>query len=655
MPETRLGEILLEKKIVSDLQLAEALQVQKEERKRIGDVFVGLGYISKRQLRDFIGEYKKRIPLGEYLVEENVIKPEDLDFALRKQQRTGQALGEILVETHVITEEQLARALAAQLDMPYIVPYQRMVDSRTFAMLPPDFLRHHKILPLYQEDGVATVLVTGPLDEGTANHLERVYGHNVELAIGEPTRIEDTIKGLLDQRTLKDVPDLRVLEADESGRVPEFEETGRFDMAVEQYRASGIETQAIELVNFVISEGMKEDASDIHVEPLSDRLQIRFRIDGLIHHRLDLPLDLHGPMFRRIKALANLNAADQYRDQEGRLLGLIDRKKVDLRVSIFIGVYGEVLNLRFFPHDESNKTIDDLDMTTNAEAMLRRAIDYASGLIIFAGPPSSGKTTTMVASLNHLIHKKNMKVVSIEDPVEYMIPGAVQSHLTSHRDSTLTDVIEAATHQDPDVLAVGQIPYDQDARTVLLTALTGQKMMTTIHADDTIGALLRLTDVGLDTLVRSSTALTVVCQRLVRRICPHCRSGIAPEPSLVGQLPVKEFNADKYEFYHGRGCSRCNNTGYLGRVGLFEVLMVTNEMRDAYLRGATSTELLAVARASSPYLSLAELGVLQVVRKITTVEEVLRVAPIGARDRKPENMLTLQEIERISENVIFAD
>lgn len=655
MSQTRLGEILLEKKVVSDLQLAEALQVQKEERKRIGDVFVGLGFISKRQLRDFIGEYKKRIPLGEYLVEEGLVKPEDLDFALRKQQRTGQALGEILVETHVITEEQLARALSAQLDMPYVVPYQRMVDARTFSMLPPDFMRHHKILPLYQDDGVATVCVTGPPDEATANHLERVFGHNVELTIGEPARIEETIKGLLDQRTLKDVPDLRVLEPDESGRPPEFEETGRFDMAVEQYRASGIETQAIELVNFIISEAMKEGASDIHVEPLADRLQVRFRIDGLIHHRLDLPLDLHGPMFRRIKALANLNAADQYRDQEGRLLGLIDRKKVDLRVSLFIGVYGEVLNMRYFPHDEANKTLDELEMTTNAETMLRRSIDYASGMIIFAGPPSSGKTTTMVAALNHLIHKKNMKVVMIEDPVEYMIPGAVQTHLASHRDSTVSDVIEAATHQDPDCLAIGQIPYDENARTVIMTALTGQKMMTTIHADDTVGALLRLTDVGLDSLMRSSTALTLLCQRLVRRICPHCRSGIAPEPTLIGQLPVKDFNADKYEFYHGRGCSRCNNTGYLGRVGLFEVMMITDDIRDAYLRGATASEIMAQARASSPYLTLAELGVLQVVRKVTTVEEVLRVAPIGARDRKPENMLTLQEIERLSESTFSAE
>lgn len=649
MAATRLGEILRDNGIISFLQLAEALQIQKEERGRIGDILVYLGYITKRQLRYVIREYKKRIPLGEYLVERGTITPEDLEFALKEKAKSRRPLGQILIELKIITEEDLAKVLAEQLDMPYIVPYQRLVDSRLFSRLPADFMRHNKILPLSKTDGMTTVLVPGMLDEATSLQLERVFGQDIELAISTPSKIEETINALLEQRAPTEIRDL-----------PKDEEPAavldevRMDLAVDTSRLPGVETRAIELLNFIISEAIKDGASDIHLEPMADRVVVRFRVNGLMTHKVDLPRDVRSAVVGRIKALAGLNVSDTHRDQEGRLMGRIDNLNVDLRVSVFVGVHGEAINLRLFRQETAVRDLHDLGMTPNAYSMCRRALDYASGLIVFAGPPASGKTTTMFAALNHLNERK-LKIVTIEEPVEYVLHGAVQTQISDHRDATLSDVINAAVHQDPDVIAVGAIPRDEDAQVVLTSALTGHKMLTTLHADDTVGAMLRLTGAGLNTFLRSSTALTIVCQRLVRKICPYCQTTFTPEPRALAQFPVKDFDPDRYDFYQGRGCVDCQNTGYSGRTGIFEVLHVNDEVREAFVKGATSSEILAIARATSPFLTINEVGVLNVIRRITTVDEILRVAPMISRERELKNPLTLQEIERISESSGYGD
>jgi len=241
--------------------------------------------------------------------------------------------------------------------------------------------------------------------------------------------------------------------------------------------------------------------------------------------------------------------------------------------------------------------------------------------------------------------------LSLEDPVEYHLPGVIQTQLSSHRGSTLAEVIESAVHQDPDVLVIGEISEDDEARVILRAALMGYKMITTFHANDVLGALLRLGTTHLDTFMRSSTPFTIVCQRLVRKVCDECRAVITPEPRFLAQFPIRDFDPTKYDFCHGAGCSSCNNTGYKGRSGIFEALTINEEIRQAYMRGASAQEFLKLARASSPFLTLGEIGALKAIRQITTVDEVVRVAPFSPYSRGDSELLSFQEIEHISETL----
>lgn len=617
MSEMRLGDILLENKIITALQLSEGLQVQKEERKRIGDVLVDLKIIDRNQLRDVITEHKKRIPLGDYLLEKGLLSQDDLEYALRQQKRTGLILGQILIESEFITAEDLAKGLSEQLDMPFIIPYQRLVDNRLFEMLPIHFMRNHNLLPLRKSNRIVTILVQGPPDETSYNELVRVFGPNIDLAIAPASKIHETLDALMNQTSSRDAPELTIIQEDDALDVDEY---GRSDMGGESLKTDGIEAESVKLVNYLIGDAMRMGASDIHLEPMPDRIQVRYRVDGTLVERMDIPLDYLSSMVRRVKVLANLKVTDARSNQSGRLVGHIDDVKVDLRVSIMVGIHGESLSMRFFPQESSIMEIGDLGLTPNAHMMLQRALDYSAGLIVFAGPPSSGKTTSMFAALKYLVDKR-LKVVTIEDPVEHILTGALQTHLSANKNQTIDDLIQTALHQDPDVIALGEIPHSDDAAKFLRAALTGHKVLTSVYADDTIGTLLRLADAGVEVLLKSSTTITVVCQRLVRRLCQNCLTPVVPDATEAGIIPLKDFDPDKYDFFEGSGCDQCNNTGFVGRTGLLEILSVNGDIREALLRGATSAEVLLAARRTTPFLSIAELGILKVIRKETTLEE----------------------------------
>jgi len=649
MSEKPLGQILAEVGTITRLQLAEALQIQKEERGRIGEVLVSLGFVTTRQMRRLIGEHKKRIPLGEYLLEAGVITPEDLDFGLLQKASSREPLGQILVNAQIIHEEQLAKFLSQQLDMPYIEPFKRLVEVSLFSRLPRVFMRHNLILPLHSNNGVVTVVVAGLPDEAVMMQLSAVFGDEIDLAICTPTRILETIKSLLDVRSAPE----REFESDLSSDEDIEKPTNRIDLAEVTPENGRGNFVAVEWLNYIINEALREGASDIHIESMPDQVRIRFRVNGVLTHKVDLPLAIRAGLFRRIKALAGMKFSDSFRDQEGRLLGQTDKTNVDIRVSTFVGIYGETISMRLFAQEDGVKEISDLGMSPNVYGVVRRVLDHASGLMLVCGPPGSGKTTTMFAALNK-VNQRHLKVITIEDPVEYHLPGVLQTQLSSHRGSSLAEVIESAVHQDPDVIVIGEIGEEEEARVVLRAALMGYKMLSTFHANDALGALLRLGNTHLDTFLRSSTPFTIVCQRLVRTVCEDCREVVAPEPRYLAQFPLRDFDPTKYDFVHGAGCSTCHNSGYKGRTGIFEALTITEEIRQAYMKGVSAQEFEKLARESSPFLTLGEAGALKAIRQITTVDEVVRVAPLMSGHGEAQ-MLSLQEIEHISETAGIGD
>ncbi len=645
MEPVRLGELLRKEGMISDLQLREALQIQKEERQRIGDILVELGYMTKRQLRHIIRKYKRRIPLGEYLVEGGTITAAQLEYALNTKTSAQMRLGEILMEARIITEEQLAQALSQQLDMPYIVPFPRMVDREVFDRLPPNFIRHNRILPLTQTDGVTTVLIPGPIDDALTFHLEGVFGQNIELAMCSLSKIEETISAVLEHMAMTEVPEVKT----GIDVAPSLTETVRVDITSDKLKLKRAETQAIDLANYIIGEAMKDRASDIHLESMPDRVRVRFRIDGLLTHKTDLPNSIRDTLFRRIKLLAGLNIADDtHREREGRLTGSIDEMEVDMRVSVFVGIYGETITMRLLRQDVGMMDLEDLGMTPNAYAMSRRALDYSSGIVFFTGPTGAGKTTSMYASLNY-VNKPDLNVVTVENPVEYLLDGALQAQISLYRGATLGELVREAIRQDPDVIAVGEVVDNSQAGDVLRASLTGHKVLTTFHAEDAVGAAFRLLDAGVMTFFKSSTAITIVCQRLVRKICPNCRHAIAPDPQKIREFRLRDFDPDKHDFFQGSGCAECQNTGFVGRTGIFEVLTINDRLREAFLTGAKARDILQTARATTAFLNLHEVGMLKAIRGVTTIDEVARMVPLASRDRETESPLTIQEIERTSE------
>lgn len=647
MSDKPLGEILVDDGRITRLQLAEALQIQKEERGRIGEVLVSLGYATKRQIRLVIREFKKRIPLGEYLLEAGVITPEDLDYALAQRDGSREPLGQILVNAEIISEEQLAKYLSDQLDMPYIEPYQRLVDISLFNRLPRVFMRHNLILPLFKNNGIVTICVTGLPDEATTSQLAAVFGDEFDLAISTPSRIQETINALIAHRAMPE----QNMELEERNT---SDDVNRIDLTETNFDQTNNEFRAVEWMNYIINEALRENASDIHLESMPECVRVRLRVNGLMTHKIDLPISVRAGVFRRIKALAGMKFADSFRDQEGRLLGQTETTNIDLRVSSFVGIHGESINMRVFSQEVGVMSLADVGLTPNAYGALQNALRQPSGLVIYCGPPGSGKTTTMFASLNK-INERHLKVVTIEDPVEYHLPGVVQTQMSSHRDACLSEIIESAVHQDPDVIVVGEIGHDDETKVVLRASLTGYKMFSTFHANDVLGALLRLGGDSLATFMRSSTPFTIVCQRLVRKICPDCRTIVAPEPKLVAQFPIRDFDPEKYDFCHGVGCASCHNSGYQGRTGIIEVLTITDTMRKAYMDGVSSREFLRLARAASPYLTIGEVGALKAIRQITTVEEVFRVAPTTSHFREDGDLLSFPEIENISESAGAVD
>jgi type IV pilus assembly protein PilB len=618
-PELRsaIGQVLVDEGLLTPAQLQRALRIQSllEQPKLFGELIVELGYITKQALGDAIAKHGQHMRLGEMLVEQGVITAEALDMALAVQQERGIRLGQALIEQGAINERTLLLNIAHQARVPYIEPSFGMVEAGLLRGVSPEFLERHLFIPFSKsEDNQVTCVVTDLTNEATRHAIEELFPANYVLALGPADAVKSTIAEFRRFRQ----------RGSKAGAEP-----------------ASAEDAVVQLVNHIVIQAIEEGASDIHIEPMPDRIRLRYRIDGVLVYKTDLPIDLLARIVSRIKIMAQCNITEHQRHQGGRIIFNHGQREVDLRLSVYVTVYGESAVLRILNKEMGLVSLDELGMVSN---MLQRfrddVLDLPTGVVLITGPTGSGKTTTLYSSIDYC-NDVSTKIITAEDPVEYTIEGIVQCSINEKIGRTFEETLREIVRQDPDIIVLGEIRDRTTAQVAIQAALTGHKVYSTFHTEDTIGGLLRLIDMDIETFLISSTVISVLAQRLLRRICVHCSTPYTPTPREVQSVGLDINDVREFEYKRGRGCSHCMYTGYRGRVGAYELLVLNEDVKEAILRKSTAHEIRRLSVESTGLICMREDAVAKVVRGVTTFEEVLKHTPRTFGIRPLRQIMTL--------------
>ncbi len=614
-----LMEILVEEGLLDRDQLRHAQRVQAKlgSTRSLLTVAKELFGLQDPDVQRAFARRRRDVRLGELLLELGYLRPDELETALAIQAEDPAAklrLGDVLVTHRFVGEVQLARVLGIQLGFPFEAPDVIPVPRELLLQVPAAWCEQHTFVPIRTEGDQVVVAFADPTDALALDAAETTFGRD-RILPAIATRA--AICTALEQRDNPHTP-----------RSPLAKETGAGEAVVT-------------LVKTLLDAALDQRASDIHIEPRRDRLVVRFRVDGVMVPYRDLPLSIAAPLSSRIKVLCQADIAERRRHQGGRFLYQSGEREVDLRVSIYVTVHGEKIVLRLLNQD---RTLLSLERIGIAPRMLTRfredALDRPSGVVIITGPTGSGKTTTLYSCVQEICDDE-ISIITAEDPVEYVIDGVAQCSLNPAIDLTFEETLRHIVRQDPDVIVIGEIRDRLSAETAIQAALTGHKVLTTFHTEDTIGGLLRLMNMEIEAFLISSTVVSVVAQRLMRRICSECAEPHRPTQLELRRLGCAPALLDGAEFRLGRGCDVCRGTGYRGRIAAFELLVLDTAVRDAILRRASSHEIRKICRDSSGLVSLFEDGLLRATRGDTTIREVIRVLP---RLDKPRPLAELRRL-----------
>jgi general secretion pathway protein E len=548
-----------------------------------------------------------RKSLGEMLIEENLITAEQLDKALELQRRQGGKLSDILLRQGLIKAEELVAVLSVQLNVPLIDLKRHKVQPEALRLIPEDMARKHTLIPLDIVGDSLIVVMADPEDIRTIEDIKAQSRMRVEVALGIPSDIEQAIA--LNYRSSSE------LDKQVSQFAPPVKE------AAEVTSELIAKTPVAQSLDLLIAQAVRDRASDVHLEPQEDRLRIRYRIDGILHDMFSLPLAGHAPLVSRVKILAGMNIAEQRRPQDGQFSIEVGDRQVDIRTATMETVYGERVTLRILDKSLSLFTLPELGFLADALKKYRAMLNIPFGMILVGGPTGSGKTTTLYASINQL-DANERNILTVEDPIEYRFMDINQTQVNPKAGLTFASGLRAILRHDPDIILVGEIRDKDTASTAVQAALTGHLVLSSIHANDAVSMLFRLIDLGVEPYLISSTLVGIVAQRMVRRICTHCRA--PSQPSVEEQIAYEEeMKEPPTILYSGAGCNLCANTGYRGRTGLFEILVMSEEIRRMLLSNVSAGDIRAEALREG-MITMKRDGMLKVKEGITSVSEVLR-------------------------------
>ena len=549
----------------------------------------------------------QRKSLGEMLVEENLITAEQLENALEVQRRQGGKLSEILINQGLVKAEELAIVLSIQLNVPLIDLKRHVVQPNALRLIPEDMARKHTLIPLDVVGDSLVVVMADPEDIRIIEDIKAQAKTRVEVALGISSDIKRAID--LNYRFSGEI------EKQISQFAPLVEEEA--DITPKLIARTPI-AQSLDLL---IVQAVRDRASDVHLEPQGNRLRVRYRIDGVLHDMFSLPLSAHMQLVSRVKILADMNIAEQRRSQDGQFSIKVGDRDIDIRAATMETAHGERVTLRILDKSLSLFTLPELGLLPDALEKYRAMLNSPFGLILVGGPTGSGKTTTLYASINQL-DRKERNILTIEDPIEYRFMDINQTQVNPKAGITFANGLRSIMRHDPDVILVGEIRDEDTATTAVQAALTGHLVLSSIHANDAVGVLSRLMGLGVEPYLISSTLVGIVAQRMVRRICTHCRT--PSQPSVEEQVAYDEEMKEKSTtFYSTAGCNLCASTGYRGRTGLFELLVMSEEIKRMLLSNASASDIRAEALREE-MVTMKRDGMLKVKEGITSISEVLR-------------------------------
>lgn len=554
---------------------------------------------------------KKR--LGDILLEHNLITPEQLQKALEEQKATGSRLGEVLVRLKFVSEIDIAKILSKQLEIPLVDLRDQYIDEEICNIIPAGFADNNKVLPLRTEGKELVVAVSDPLNVLILDDLRVITNYKIRPVIATESQISEFIQRYLRKRNY--ISDVMIEEAEDSG-------DNEVDIAVTLQEVN--DAPVVRLVNSIIEQAVAERASDIHIEVMNKKGRVRFRIDGILREVVAPPLNLMPSVISRIKILAKLDISEKRLPQDGRIQLIVNKQEIDLRVSTLPTIFGEKVVIRVLNKSLNMFDLRELGFESEVVQSYERLLRSSYGMLLVTGPTGSGKTTTLYATLKELNDPKK-NIITVEDPVEYQLSGINQVAINSRIGLTFANCLRSILRQDPNIIMVGEIRDGETAEIAVRSAMTGHLVLSTLHTNDAVSATLRLIDMGIEPYLVASSVRGVIAQRLVRRLCDKCKekyklAPAAPECQIFNLNPEEE-----HYFFRAKGCSYCGNTGYRGRVAIFELFVMGQEERELVL-GKANTEKLRSVAISKGMKTLKEDGLAKALKGLTSLEEVIRVA-----------------------------
>ena len=561
-------------------------------QRRLGQILVDLGYLTEDQLWDVLEEQK---------------------------QSPGEIIGQVAIRMGLVTDVQVTEALAEQWGMPVVNLSETTIPSNVLEIVPQTMADIYKIMPVSLKNNVLTVAMADPQNVAALDDLRNFLGYDVRGAVSNLHDVEQAVARYYADK--EDSIEQVIDQLKEAGLDKESMEDGRgFDLASDDEIASAAPVR--KLLNMVLLLAIKDQASDIHFEPFEDEFKIRVRADGVLYEMVPPPRHLANAITTRIKVMAELDIAERRLPQDGRIELNVGGNSVDLRVSVLPTMFGESVVMRVLDRTVVQLDLNKIGMDATNLRRFRQIIRNPNGIVLVTGPTGSGKTTTLYSALNEL-NEISTKVITTEDPIEYEIDGLIQVPVNPDIEVTFANVLRAILRHDPDIILVGEIRDYETAEIAIQSALTGHLVFSTLHTNDAPTAITRLRDMGVQPFLITATLEAILAQRLVRKICTECRTEFEPSDELLMELQLPIEQARQYNFYYGKGCARCNNSGYKGRTGIYELLEVTDDVRDMITSDASVDDIRNFARTQG-MTTLREAGLKLIFDGVTTIDEVVR-------------------------------
>ncbi len=561
---------------------------------------------------------KARKSVERLLLDRGHISEEQLAQAKQVQAQTpGKTIAQILLTMNAASEAQILHALAETMGLRFEAPDKASVETQAFESLPADYIRKHNVVPLRHDGRALVVGMVDPANVFLVDEVKRKTKRDVKVVVitsADVNRVvEQMTSGASDVKVDEIIKDMA---EDDVQLVKEAEKDDVTDL-----EKMGSESPVIRFVNYLIFDAIKQSASDIHIEPKEKALKIRYRIDGVLFEAMNPPQGMHAAIVSRLKIMANLDISERRLPQDGRIRAMVHGRKVDLRMSTLPTAHGEKCVIRILDNRSINVPLEDLGFGEDALTIWKKQIDQPHGIVLVTGPTGSGKTTTLYSSLRVMDGNK-LNISTVEDPIEYHLGQANQVQVHEKIGMTFSAALRSLLRQDPDVVMLGEIRDAETARIAVQASLTGHLVLSTLHTNDAPGSITRLINIGVEPYLISSAVNAILAQRLVRKICPQCKEEYKPSDEMKEFLALQGFG-DRASF-HGKGCDKCRKTGYTGRLGIYELLVMDDSLRDLVTSNPDVTQLRKLCRERG-LVTLREDGFHKVMKGLTTVDEILRV------------------------------